>query len=130
GGVCCVTCRVRESGSRARSLDCAKPTGYGLGKAGWGTAGFKAGEEVPVDLMLEWSDESCRAVAPQKLVKKLVTALGPSSAAAGGDGAAAAPARAAQKPKSPRRGAGSGRGSARAPASRKTKRSGGGSARS
>lgn len=125
-GVLYVTCKLPESGSMALSFDFASPTGYGLGKSGWVTAAFKRGDDVPIDLMLEWIDESYRAVAP----KKLVTALGPSSAAAGGGAAPAARARRAQKPASPRRGSGSGRGSARAPASRKSKRSGGGSARS
>ncbi len=125
-----VTCKLPESGSMALSFDFARPTGYGLGKAGWVTAIFEPGADVPVDMMLAWIDESYRAIAPQKLVKTLVKALGPSTAAADGGAKAAARARPALRPKSPRRGAGSGRGSARAPASRKSKRSGGGSARS
>lgn len=125
-----VTCKLPQSGSMALSFDFAKPTGYGLGKAGWVSATFEPGDDVPIDLLLEWIDESYRAIAPQKLVKTLVTAPGPSSAAAGGGAAPAARARRAPKPESPRRGSASGRGSARAPASRKTKRSGGGSAKS
>lgn len=47
------------------------PTGYGLGKAGWVSARFARGEAVPVDLLLDWLDESYRAVAPKTLVKQL-----------------------------------------------------------
>ena len=49
---------------------CAK-TGYGLGKAGWVTANFEPGADVPVDLLEEWIDESYRAVAPKTLVRQL-----------------------------------------------------------
>src|SRR5262249_49003057 len=124
-----VTCKLPHSGAMALSFDFAQPTGYGLGKSGWVSATFEPGEQVPVDLMLAWIDESYRALAPRRLVA-LVTAPGPSTGAADGGAAPAAPARAARKPAPPRRAAGSGRGSARAPASRKTRRSGGGSARS
>lgn len=67
-----VTCKLPQSGSMALSFDFAKPTGYGLGKAGWVSATFEPGDDVPVDLLLEWIDESYRAIAPQKLVKTLV----------------------------------------------------------
>ena len=42
------------------------PTGYGLGKAGWVTARFEAGQEVPVAILMEWMEESYRAVAPKR----------------------------------------------------------------
>src|SRR5438132_13487922 len=48
-----------------------EPTGYGLGKAGWVSSTFEKGAQVPVPLLLEWLDESYRAVAPKKLVKEL-----------------------------------------------------------
>lgn len=48
-----------------------EPTGYGLGKAGWVSAGFVEGDEVPVERMKEWIEESYRAVAPKTLVKRL-----------------------------------------------------------
>jgi predicted DNA-binding protein (MmcQ/YjbR family) len=49
----------------------AEPTGYGLGKAGWVSASFERGEPVPLPLLLEWLDESFRAVAPKKLLKAM-----------------------------------------------------------
>jgi predicted DNA-binding protein (MmcQ/YjbR family) len=48
-------------------LPFASPTGYGLGKSGWISASFAPGEDVPDGLLLEWLDESYRAVAPKKL---------------------------------------------------------------
>lgn len=55
----------------ALSLPFTSPTGYGLGKAGWVSARFEPGDEVPVPLLLEWLDESYRAIAPKKLVQSL-----------------------------------------------------------
>ncbi|MCC6748360.1 MAG: hypothetical protein IT371_11925 [Deltaproteobacteria bacterium] len=49
----------------------ASPTGYGLGRSGWVTAQFAAGEAPPVELLKEWIDESSRAQAPKKLVAQL-----------------------------------------------------------
>lgn len=45
-----------------------KQTGYGLGKSGWVTASFGVDDEVPLDVLQAWVDESYRAVAPKKLV--------------------------------------------------------------
>ena len=46
-----------------------KPTGYGLGKAGWITAEFHAKDKPPLDILEAWIDESFRAIAPKKVVK-------------------------------------------------------------
>ena len=43
------------------------PTGYGLGKSGWITAHFEPKQDVPVPLLLEWMEESYRAIAPAKV---------------------------------------------------------------
>jgi predicted DNA-binding protein (MmcQ/YjbR family) len=40
-------------------------TGYGLGKAGWVTVRF-AESGLPYDVLVEWIDESYRAVAPKR----------------------------------------------------------------
>ena len=48
-------------------FDFAEPTGYGLGRSGWVTARFGAGEEIDLDLLKRWIAESYRAVAPKKL---------------------------------------------------------------
>jgi hypothetical protein len=55
----------------ALSLPFAEPTGYGLGKSGWVTARFAAGDDVPVPMLIGWVDESFRAVAPKRLLAKL-----------------------------------------------------------
>ncbi len=118
-----VTVKLPETGAMALSLGFTEPTGYGLGRAGWVTATFQRARDVPVDLLVEWIDESYRAVAP----KRLATAR----AAASGGPSAAAPARhrAARRPAPRDRGSASDRGAARARGGRASKRSGGGSAR-
>jgi hypothetical protein len=63
--------KLPVSNAQALSLPFAEPTGYGMGKHGWVTAGFRAGDAVPLDLLREWIDESFRAVAPKKVVAAL-----------------------------------------------------------
>lgn len=95
--------KLPDSNGVALMLPFAKPTGYGLGKAGWVSAAFDAGAEPPVDMLCDWIDESYQAVAPAKLAA-LARASAPSSDDAGGNAASAArpvkqPApRAARKP--------------------------------
>ena len=55
----------------ALGLPFCKPTGYNLGKSGWVSATFSRVDEVPIQVVVEWIDESYRAVAPKGLVKKL-----------------------------------------------------------
>ncbi len=66
-----ISCKLPQSHSEALWLPFAKPTGYGLGKSGWVTATFEAGEEPPLDLFKAWIDESYRAQAPKKLVAQI-----------------------------------------------------------
>ena len=63
--------KLPESSNMALMLGFAQPTGYGLGKAGWVSARFGPRERPPVDMLMEWIDESYRAVAPKKLVARL-----------------------------------------------------------
>lgn len=63
--------KLPESAAFALSLPFTAPTGYGLGKSGWVTATFEGEVDVPVPLLLEWLEESFRAIAPKNLVKKL-----------------------------------------------------------
>jgi predicted DNA-binding protein (MmcQ/YjbR family) len=67
-GVLNLSLKLPLSGKDALGLPFASPTGYGLGKSGWVSSRFGAGEDVPVDMLKEWIDESYRAVAPKKLV--------------------------------------------------------------
>src|ERR1700730_2209142 len=63
--------KLPVSGKMALSLAFASPTEYGLGKSGWVTARFHAGDDVPTDMLAEWVDESYRAIAPKRLVAGL-----------------------------------------------------------
>jgi predicted DNA-binding protein (MmcQ/YjbR family) len=51
----------------ALKLKNTRPTPYGLGRAGWVSFTFTAKSKVPMTKMLDWLDESWRAVAPAKL---------------------------------------------------------------
>jgi predicted DNA-binding protein (MmcQ/YjbR family) len=66
-----VTTKLPQSNEAALMLPFCTPTGYGMGKSGWVTSLFKPGEDVPVELLTKWIDESYRAVAPKKLVERL-----------------------------------------------------------
>ena len=62
-----VTAKLPSSSGLALQLPFCKPTGYGLGRSGWVTAQFARPEQVPLEMLLEWTEESYRAVAPKKL---------------------------------------------------------------
>ncbi len=49
----------------------AEPAGYGLGKHGWVTMRFPSASAPPRARLLDWLDESYRAVAPKRLAKGL-----------------------------------------------------------
>jgi predicted DNA-binding protein (MmcQ/YjbR family) len=83
-----VTAKLPLSGRLALLLPYASPTGYGLGKSGWVTGEFRAKDEVPIDRLCEWIDESYRFIAPKKLVAEL-----------DGESAPAKPAKPARKRK-------------------------------
>lgn len=65
---CSLSVKLPESNSLALQLPFAEPTGYGLGKSGWVSAGFKAKDKLPLPLLADWIDESYRAVAPKRLL--------------------------------------------------------------
>jgi predicted DNA-binding protein (MmcQ/YjbR family) len=52
------------------SIDGAEPTGYGLGKSGWVTVPLDA-EDVDVEILSDWIEESYRIIAPKRLVAEL-----------------------------------------------------------
>ena len=66
-----ISVKLPSSGRMALLQPYASPTGYGLGKSGWVTAKFEPGEEIPIDRMFEWTEESFQAIAPKKLVAEL-----------------------------------------------------------
>lgn len=70
-GALSLSAKLPQSSVAALVLPFAEPTGYGLGKSGWVTARFGTDDEVPVDLLHDWLDESYRAIAPKKLSARL-----------------------------------------------------------
>jgi predicted DNA-binding protein (MmcQ/YjbR family) len=66
--------KLPVSNAAALALPFAEPTGYGLGKHGWVSSKYAPGDAVPVDLIIEWLDESYRAVAPKRVLAKLEAA--------------------------------------------------------
>lgn len=97
-----ISCKLPHSSDMALLLPFATPTAYGLGKSGWVSARFAIGEEIPVDMLKSWIDESYRAQAPKKLVATLPAATAtpatPVKAAAPKKGGRA-PSRAAKRPR-------------------------------
>ncbi|MDE1148715.1 MAG: MmcQ/YjbR family DNA-binding protein [Azospirillaceae bacterium] len=71
GGRLSVTVKLPRSGPFALDMPNVAATGYGLGRAGWVTATFDAGDDVPLDLLAAWMRESYQAVAPKKLAALL-----------------------------------------------------------
>ena len=64
------TVKLPDSGEAALTMfSFCEPTGYGLGKSGWVSSTFLKGQDVPLPMLLEWMEESYRAVAPKKLLK-------------------------------------------------------------
>lgn len=71
GGGLSITVKLPQSGHAVAMLPHVQPSGYGLGRAGWVTARFAAGERLPIPELMAWLDESYRAVAPKALVRQL-----------------------------------------------------------
>ena len=74
-GVFTVTTKLPQSQSMALTLPFAELTGYGMGKSGWTTARFQGKDEVPLGLLVQWVEESYRAIAPKKLAALMGGAL-------------------------------------------------------
>ena len=66
-----VTTKLPDTNGIALMLPNVAPTGYGLGRSGWVSATFGVAEVPPLKMLDAWIDESYRAVAPARLVKKL-----------------------------------------------------------
>ena len=117
-----VGCKLPKSAAIALLLPGATPMAYGLGKSGWVSLRFEgvAPGAIDVDMLKAWLDESYRAQAPKKLIKKLTP----------GSATAASPAR-ARSPRTRRAGAPRSAGASdRARARRATARASGASWRS
>jgi predicted DNA-binding protein (MmcQ/YjbR family) len=66
-----VSVKLPWSAEGALQLPFCEPTHYGLGRSGWITATFEAGDAPPLETLRSWIDESYRAVAPKLLVAQL-----------------------------------------------------------
>jgi predicted DNA-binding protein (MmcQ/YjbR family) len=66
-----ISCKLPKSAALALMLPNTQPAAYGLGKSGWVSADFSAGQPPPIDLLKAWLDESYRAQAPKKLLREL-----------------------------------------------------------
>jgi predicted DNA-binding protein (MmcQ/YjbR family) len=66
-GALSLTVKLPVSRDFAETFDFAAPAGYGLGRSGWISCRFGAGEAADPDLLKRWIAESYRAVAPKKL---------------------------------------------------------------
>ncbi len=63
--------KLPVSCEEALELPFTKPTGYGLGKAGWVSASFREKDAPPIDILKAWIRESYRSIAPKKLIDDL-----------------------------------------------------------
>lgn len=66
-----VSLKLPNSAGPTLSLAGNEPTGHGLGKAGWVTIYLDHADCPELQPLLEWLDESYRAVAPAKLLAQL-----------------------------------------------------------
>jgi predicted DNA-binding protein (MmcQ/YjbR family) len=66
-----VSVKLPESYHQALTLTCCEPTGYGLGRAGWVTIHLQHADCPSLGVLVDWLDESYRAIAPNKLIEQL-----------------------------------------------------------
>lgn len=66
-----VSLKLPDSAEQALALRCCEPTGYGLGRASWVTVDVGATDCPPVEVLLDWVEESYRTIAPKSLVREL-----------------------------------------------------------
>jgi predicted DNA-binding protein (MmcQ/YjbR family) len=66
-----VALKLPDSAEQALALACCAPTGYGLGRANWVTVQVSAADCPPVEVLLDWVEESYRTIAPKTLVREL-----------------------------------------------------------
>jgi hypothetical protein len=66
-----LTVKLPVSRDFALVFDFAQPAGYGLGRSGWISCRFAAGDEAELGLLKRWLAESYRAVAPKTLAALL-----------------------------------------------------------
>ena len=63
--------KLTLSNDHALQMPFAKPTRYGLGAHGWVSMLLTPDDDIPLDLLQDWIEESYRNVAPKRLVAEL-----------------------------------------------------------
>src|SRR5262245_33140679 len=63
--------KLPQTGPYALQMPFVSPMAYGLGKHGWVSVDIPTDTDPPVDLLLEWIEESYRALAPKRLIAQL-----------------------------------------------------------
>jgi predicted DNA-binding protein (MmcQ/YjbR family) len=66
GGFSC-SLKLPFRNEEALKIKGAEPTGYGMAKSGWVTFNFGPKANPPMAILIDYLDESWRAVAPKKL---------------------------------------------------------------
>lgn len=66
-GVFALSVKLPQSAEFALLHPFASKTGYGLGNSGWVTCEFNDDDDIPLDMLIEWMEQSYRTVAPKKL---------------------------------------------------------------
>lgn len=75
GGFSC-SMKLPFRSSEALKQKFAEPTGYGLGRSGWVTLTFKKSDKPSDATLVDWLDESWRAVAPKKISASFAPPMG------------------------------------------------------
>jgi predicted DNA-binding protein (MmcQ/YjbR family) len=65
--------KLLDSLDEAMATPGAKPTGYGLGRAGWVSIPLDGEHDPPAEVIEAWIVESYRRVAPKKLAAQLLS---------------------------------------------------------
>jgi predicted DNA-binding protein (MmcQ/YjbR family) len=66
-----ISLKLPDSAEQALLLGCCEPTGYGLGRANWVTVDVTAADCPPLEVLLDWVEESYHTIAPRTLVREL-----------------------------------------------------------
>jgi predicted DNA-binding protein (MmcQ/YjbR family) len=78
-----LTVKLPDSREHAMSFEGSLPTGYGLGKHGWVTIYLDGVPDEEREVLLDFVEESYRAVATKTLIKRLDAQLDDSAGSAG-----------------------------------------------
>lgn len=70
-GVLAISVKLPRSAEFALLHPFASKTGYGLGNSGWVTCEFNDSDAIPLDMLIEWMEQSYRAVAPKTLARQV-----------------------------------------------------------